>query len=63
MRYSTSLRKRPDFSSDSLIVIGAGTKVTVIGKTGDWLEVRLNPKGPSGFIRKEFVKAADVASE
>ena len=63
MKYSTSLRKRPDFSSDSLTVIGAGTKVTVIGKAGDWLEVRLNPKGPSGFIRKEFAKAAEVAGD
>jgi len=63
VRYSTSLRKRPDFSSDSLTVISAGTRLTVLGKAGDWFEVRLSANGPSGYIRKEFVKPVEVAGE
>lgn len=63
VKYSTSLRKQPDFSSNSLTNIPAGTKVTVLNKAGDWLEVRAPADGPSGFIRKEFVKPVDVARE
>ena len=63
VKYSTSLRKQPDFSSNSLTNIAAGTKVTVLNKAGDWLEVRAAADGPSGFIRKEFVKPVDVARE
>ena len=63
VKYSTSLRKKPDFSSTSLTTIGAGTKVTVLNKAGDWLEVRATADGPIGFIRKEFVKPAEVARD
>jgi TonB family protein len=63
VKYSTSLRKQPDFSSTSLTTLAAGTKVTVLNKAGDWLEVRAAADGPSGFIRKEFVKPVDVARE
>jgi hypothetical protein len=40
-----------------------GTKVTVLGKQGDWLEVRTTASGPTGFIRKEFVAPAEVAHQ
>ena len=63
VKYSTSLRKQPDFSSASITNIAAGTKVTVLNKAGDWLEVRATADGPNGFIRKEFVKPVQVASE
>ena len=63
VKYSTSLRKQPDFSSNSLTNIPAGTKITVLNKAGDWLEVRASADGPSGFIRKEFVKPVEVARE
>jgi uncharacterized protein YgiM (DUF1202 family) len=62
IKYSTSLRRQPDFSAASLTVIPAGAKVTVVNKAGDWIEVRL-AAGQSGFIRKEFVKPVEVASE
>jgi len=63
VKYSTSLRKKADFSSASLTTIAAGTKVTVLNKAGDWLEVRAAADGPIGFVRKEFVKPVDVAHE
>jgi len=63
VKYSTSLRKEADFSSTSLTTLAAGTKVIVLNKAGDWLEVRAAADGPSGFIRKEFVKPVDVARE
>lgn len=61
IKYSTALRKKPDFSSTALTPIAAGTKVTVLNKAGDWLEVRAGAGGSSGFIRKEFVKPVEMA--
>ena len=61
IKYSTSLRKEPNFSSTALTTLTAGAKVAVINKTGDWLEVRSTADGPTGFIRKEFAKPVEVA--
>ena len=61
IKYSASLRKEPNFSSTALTTLTAGSKVTVINKTGDWLEVRATADGPTGFIRKEFAKPVEVA--
>jgi hypothetical protein len=61
LRYATSLRKYPNFSSATLTTLTIGTKVTVLGKQGDWLEIRSTANGPTGFIRKEFVTPSDVA--
>ena len=63
VKYSTSLRKEADFSSSSLTTLAAGTKVIVLNKAGDWLEVRSSTNGPSGFVRKEFIKPLEVAGE
>ena len=63
IKYSTSLRKKPDFSSTALTTLGADARVTVLNKVGDWLEVRAAADGPIGFIRKEFVKPVEVARE
>jgi len=63
VKYSTSLRKEADFSSTSLTTLAAGTKVIVLNKAGDWLEVRFSTNGPSGFVRKEFIKPMEVAGE
>ncbi|HEX2932611.1 MAG TPA: AgmX/PglI C-terminal domain-containing protein [Candidatus Binatia bacterium] len=61
IKYATLLRKDPNFSASSLTSLTIGTKVTVLGKQGDWLEVRANQNGPTGFIRKEFVTLVQVA--
>lgn len=60
IKYATSLRTDPNFSSASLGSLTVGTKVSVLGRRGDWLEVR-SINGPPGFIRKEFVTAVEVA--
>lgn len=61
IKYATSLRKDPNFSSTSLATFTIGTKVTVLSRQGDWLQVRSTPNGPTGFIRKEFITSLDVA--
>ena len=61
IKYATSLRKDPNFTSTSLATFTIGTKVTMITRNGDWLEVRATEHGPTGFIRKEFVTPVDVA--
>ena len=63
LRYATSLRKDPNFSAVTLTTLTIGTKVKVLGKQGDWLEVRSTANGPTGFIRKEFVTPADIARQ
>ena len=61
IKYPTSLRQYPNFTSTSLVTFTTGTKVSVLSKQGDWLEVRSFSNGPTGFIRKEFVTPVEVA--
>ena len=61
IKHATSLRKDPNFSSASLASFAVGTKVNVLRRQGDWLEVRSTHNGATGFIRKEFVAAVAVA--
>ena len=63
IKYPTLLRKDPNFSSNSLTTFTIGTKVTLVKRHGDWLEVRAGNAGPTGFIRKEFVKPIEVAQQ
>jgi len=55
MKYGTTIRKEPSFSSPAVAEISSGKKVTVLGQSGDWLEVRYAEGGPSGYLRKEFL--------
>jgi hypothetical protein len=61
IKYATALRKDPDFSSPSLTTFTIGTKVTVLRRQSEWLEVRSTANGQTGFIRKEFVAPVEVA--
>ena len=63
IKYPTLLRKDPNFSSNSLTTFTIGTKVTLVKRHGDWLEVRAGNNGQTGFIRKEFVKSIEVAQQ
>lgn len=49
----TSVHAGPSESSAVLSQIGSGTKVTVVGSVGDWLEVRSRHGNPPGFIRRD----------
>ena len=55
IKHPTAVRMEPNFGSTSVGKFTAGTKVTVIAATGDWVEVRADDAGLAGFIRKEFV--------
>jgi Bacterial SH3 domain len=61
IKYATSLRGEPNFSAVTLTSFAMGTKVRVLGKQGDWLQVRSLDNTITGFIRKEFVAPVDVA--
>jgi outer membrane biosynthesis protein TonB len=63
IKYPTQLRKDANFSSASLTMFSAGTRVTIEKRAGDWLEVRSTANGPKGFIRKEFIKPIEVAGK
>ena len=60
IKYATLLRKEPNFNAPVLTTFTIGTKVTVVNRSSDWLEVRSHHNGPSGYIRKEFVVPLDV---
>ena len=55
IKHPTAVRMEPNFVSTSVGKFTAGTKVTIIATTGDWVEVRADDAGLAGFIRKEFV--------
>lgn len=50
---STSVFEEPTNSSRKVGSIPTGTRVRVIGSTGDWLEVRSKQGRPPGFIRQD----------
>jgi hypothetical protein len=60
IKYATSVRKEPNFNAASVGKFTVGTKVMLLGSRGDWLEVRGEDVGPSGFIRKEFVTPTEL---
>ena len=61
IKYATSLRAEPNFSSASVTRFTIGTKVSLLNNRGDWLEVRATDSGYSGYIRKEFVAPVELA--
>ena len=50
---STSVFEEPSDSSRQLASIPKGSRVTVVGSTGDGLEVRSKQGRPAGFIRND----------
>lgn len=63
LRYPTALRKQPNFSAQSLGTFTAGTRLSILGKHGDWLEIKSVDNNLTGFIRKEFVVPLEVAGQ
>jgi hypothetical protein len=63
IKHPTTIRKEPSFGSPAVAKFTVGTKVTLISGRGDWLEVRADDASPSGFIRKEFVTAVELAQK
>jgi hypothetical protein len=50
---STSVFEEPSASSREVGSIANGSRVRVVGSTGDWLEVRSKQGRPPGFIRRD----------
>jgi Bacterial SH3 domain len=60
MKYSTVIRNEPNYSAAAVARFAAGTKVILLGRSGDWYEVGYDG-GPRGFLRKEFIAPVDSA--
>lgn len=60
IRFATALRAEPNFSSPALANLSGGTKVGLLRRHGDWLEVRSSATAPIGFIRRELVTPVEV---
>jgi hypothetical protein len=60
MKYSTVIRNEPNYSAAAVARFDAGTQVILLGRNGDWYEVR-HDGGPKGFLRKEFIAPVDSA--
>ena len=63
LKFATSLRKEPNFSSSSVAKLSVGSRVSLLGSRGDWLEVREESTGQSGFIRQEFINFPEPAKK
>jgi hypothetical protein len=63
IKHPTAVRMEPNFGSTSVGKFTAGTKVTVIAATGDWVEVRADDAGLAGFIRREFVTPNELTQK
>ncbi|MGB7950509.1 MAG: AgmX/PglI C-terminal domain-containing protein [Candidatus Binatia bacterium] len=59
IKHPTAIRQEPSFASASVGKFTPGTKVTVIAARGDWVQVRTDNSGVTGFIRREFVTPAN----
>jgi hypothetical protein len=59
VKHPTAIRQEPSFASASIGKFTPGTKVTVIAARGDWVQVRTDSSGVTGFIRREFVTPAN----
>jgi hypothetical protein len=59
---TTLVFEEPSRSSRTVATIGPGTRVTVVGSRGEWLEVRSKHGKPPGFVRREdamFLKSGN----
>jgi hypothetical protein len=63
IKHPTAVRQEPSFESPALGKFPPGTKVTVISARGDWIEVRADNAGLSGFIRREFVTPVELTQK
>src|SRR5215475_10016723 len=63
IKHPTTIREEPNFGSASVGKFTPGTKVTVVTSSGDWVEVRGDDTGLTGFIRKEFVAPIELSQK
>ena len=54
------LREKPRFAAATTEDVGPGTAIQVLETKGDWLKVRARSSGSVGYVRKEYVMAANA---
>jgi SH3 domain-containing protein len=63
VKYATPLRKEPNFSATIVGKLTVGAKVSVLGRRGEWLEVRAYESQLTGYVRQEFVTPIELAQK
>jgi hypothetical protein len=55
------LVEKPSFASTIVQVVDRGSSVIILGKIGDWLHVKVHSSAVVGYVRREYVDAAEAA--
>ena len=53
---ATTVYENPSPSARAISKIGRGTRINVVGSSGDWLEVHSNRGNPPGFVRSDAAR-------
>ena len=53
---ATTVYDNPSPSARAISQIGRGTRINVVGSSGDWLEVHSNRGNPPGFVRSDAAR-------
>jgi hypothetical protein len=59
---ATSVYESPSSASRVVSQIGSGTRINVVGSTGDWLEVRSRRGNPPGYVRAADARLIGTAN-
>ena len=57
---TAALKHAPRFAANVIEKVGLGTRVTVLRKERDWIKVKVKTSGKVGYMRKEYLAAADT---
>ncbi|HYJ15828.1 MAG TPA: SH3 domain-containing protein [Candidatus Limnocylindria bacterium] len=60
MARSAALKHEPRFAAAAIEKVRLGTRVTVLSKERDWFKVKVKPSGNVGYLRKEYLAAANI---
>lgn len=56
---SAALKHEPRFAAAAIEKVRLGTRVTVLSKERDWIKVKVKTSGNVGYLRKEYLAAAN----
>ena len=57
---TVALKHAPRFAANEIEKVDLGTRVTVLQKERDWIKVKVKTSGKVGYMRKEYLAAADT---
>jgi hypothetical protein len=55
---TAALKHEPRFAAEAIENVGRGTRVTVLRKERDWIQVKVKSSGNVGYLRKEYLVAS-----